>query len=80
MEYYSLAHASQFVRPGAHRIASTTNVGGLQSVAFKNADDGSKVLIVLNTAAAEVTFAVHFGGKSILYALPAGAVVTLRWS
>ena len=80
VEYYSLAHASQFVKPGAHRIASTTNVGGLQSVAFKNADDGSKVLIVLNTAAAEVTFAVHFGGKSILYALPAGAVVTLRWS
>jgi glucosylceramidase len=80
VEYYSLAHASQFVKPGAHRIASTTNVGGLQSVAFKNADDGSKVLIVLNTAPAEVNFAVHFAGKSIHYALPAGAVVTLRWS
>ena len=80
VEYYALGHASQFVRPGAHRIASTTNVGGLQSVAFKNADDGSKILIVLNTGAAEVSFAVHFGGKAILYALPAGAVVTLRWS
>jgi len=80
VEYYALAHASQFVRPGAHHIASTTDVGGLQSVAFKNADDGSKVLIVLNTAPAEVSFAVHFGGRSILYALPAGAVVTLRWS
>jgi glucosylceramidase len=80
VEYYALAHASQFVRPGAHRIASSTNVGGLQSVAFKNADDGSKALIVLNTAPTEVTFAVHFSGKSIPYALPAGAVVTLRWS
>jgi glucosylceramidase len=80
VEYYALAHASQFVRPGAHRIASSTNVGGLQSVAFKNADDGSKVLIVLNTAAAEVAFAVHFGGKAILYAIPAGAAVTIRWS
>jgi glucosylceramidase len=80
VEYYALAHASQFVRPGAHRIASSTNVGGLQTVAFKNADDGSKVLIVLNTAAAEVSFAVHFGGKAILYAISAGAVVTLRWS
>jgi glucosylceramidase len=80
VEYYALAHASQFVRPGAHRIASSTNVGGLQTVAFKNADDGSKVLIVLNTAAAEVSFAVHFGGKAVLYAIPAGAVVTLRWS
>jgi glucosylceramidase len=80
VEYYALAHASQFVRPGAHRIASTPNVGGLQSVAFKNADDGSKVLIVLNTTTAEVSFAVHFGGNAILYALPAGAVVTLRWT
>lgn len=80
VEYYALAHASQFVRPGAHRIASNTNVSGLQTVAFKNADDGSKVLIVLNTAPAEVSFAVHFGGKTILYAMPAGAVVTLRWS
>jgi glucosylceramidase len=68
------------VKPGAHRIASTTNVSGLQSVAFKNSDDGSKILIVLNTGAAEVPFAVHFGGKAILYALPAGAVVTLRWN
>jgi glucosylceramidase len=80
VEYYSLAHASQFVRPGAHRIASSNNVNGLQSVAFKNADDGSKVLIVLNTAAAEVSFAVHSAGKTILYAMPAGAVVTLVWN
>jgi glucosylceramidase len=80
VEYYALAHASQFVRPGAHRIASSTNVSGLQSVAFKNADDGSKVLIVLNTASAEVSFSVHVGGKAILYALPAGAVATFRWS
>jgi glucosylceramidase len=80
VEYYALAHASQFVTPGAHRIASTTNVGGLQSVAFKNVDDGSKVLIVLNNAPAQVSFAVHFAGSSIRYQLPAGAVVTLRWS
>jgi glucosylceramidase len=80
VEYYALAHASQFVKPGAHRIASTTNVRGLQSVAFKNADDGSKVLIVLNTAPTEVVFAVHFGGKTLPYVLHAGAVVTFRWS
>jgi glucosylceramidase len=80
VEYYALAHASEFVRPGAHRIASTTDVGGLQSVAFKNADDGTKVLIVLNTAPGEVSFAVRSGGRIILYALPAGAVATFRWS
>lgn len=78
-EYYALAHASRFVRPGAYRIASSTNVGGLQSVAFRNGDDGSKVLIVLNGAAAAVAFAIHTGGKAMTYTIPAGAVVTFRW-
>lgn len=79
VEYYGLAHVSEFVRPGAHRIASSTNVGGLQSVAFRNADDGSTVLIVLNTTASAVSFAIHSGGTSIGYAIPGGAVVTFRW-
>jgi glucosylceramidase len=52
VEYYVLGHASRFVRPGAHRIESTTGVKGLESVAFQNADDGSLALIVLNSAAA----------------------------
>jgi glucosylceramidase len=78
-EYYALAHASQFVRPGAHRIASSTNVGGLRSVAFRNADDGSKVLIVVNTSAVDVSFTVHTGGVWIPYSLRAGAVVTIGW-
>ena len=79
VEYYVLAHASKFVRPGAHRIASSTAVGGLQSVAFKNADDGSKVVIVLNSSALPVSFAIHSAGKAIPYAIPAGAVVTFVW-
>jgi len=80
VEYYALAHASEFVRPGAHRIASSTDVGGLQSVAFKNTDDGTKVLIILNTATGAVSFVVRAAGKVIPYTLPAGAVATLRWS
>ena len=78
-EYYALAHASRFVRPGAHRIASSTGLGGLQSVAFRNADDGSRVVIVVNTAAADVTFTVREASNAVTYALPAGAVVTFRW-
>jgi glucosylceramidase len=79
VEYYALAHASEFVRPGAHRIASSTNVHGLQSVAFKNADDGSKVLVVLNTSTTDVSFAIHAGGKAIPYTIRGGAVATFRW-
>ena len=78
-EYYALAHASAFVRPGAHRIASSTDVGGLESVAFRNADDGSKVLIVVNTTAADVAMAIRTGGHAIHYTMRAGSVVTFRW-
>lgn len=77
-EYYALGHASKFVPPGARRIASTTGVTGLESVAFRNPDD-SRVLIVVNTAAQPRTFAVRWTGRTFIATLPAGAVATYRW-
>ena len=77
-EYYVLAHASRFVRQGARRIESSSGVAGLESVAFRN-PDGSRVLIVVNTADGEQRFAVRSGRKTLIYVLPAGAVATLRW-
>jgi glucosylceramidase len=77
-EYYSLAHASRFVRPGARRIESTSGVAGLESVAFRN-PDRSRVLIVVNTADGDRRFAIRWSGKTLVYTLPAGAVATLRW-
>lgn len=79
-EYYAFAHASRFVRPGARRIASSTGVEGIESVAFRNIDDDSKALVVVNTNAQEKPFAVRFGGRTFRYALPAGAVATFRWN
>ncbi|MBV9880843.1 MAG: hypothetical protein JO180_10135 [Gemmatirosa sp.] len=80
VEYYALAHASKFTRPGALRIESSSGVEGLSSVAFRNADDGSKALIVLNTAALPRTFMVRVAGQSLVYTLPAGAVATFVWT
>lgn len=75
-EYYVLAHASTFVRPGARRIASTSPVAGIENVAFRNADDGSTVVIVVNTNQQEMRFAIRDGEHAFEYALPAGAVAT----
>ncbi len=75
VEYYALAHASRFVRPGAKRIGSSTGVAGLESVAFRNPDT-STVLIVVNTVTEERRFAVRVAGKGFVYVLPAGAVAT----
>jgi glucosylceramidase len=78
VEYYALGHASRFVRPGARRVASNSGVVGLDNVAFRN-PDGSKVLIVVNTAAQDRTFEVRWSGKTFRYSLPPGAVATFAW-
>jgi glucosylceramidase len=78
-EYYALAHASRFVRQGARRIASTSGYDQLDTVAFRNADDGSLVLLVTNAAAAPRRFAVRVGSRSFDYTLPAASVATFAW-
>lgn len=78
-EYYALAHASRFVRPGAHRIASTEAGRDLDNVAFRNADDGSLVLLVANSAKKARRFTVDHGGQRFAYTLPARSLATFVW-
>src|SRR6185503_4948640 len=77
-EYYALAHASRFVRPGAVRVESSAP-NGFETVAFRNADDRSIALIVLNTKATLGQVAVRVGPTSFTTSLPGGAVATFTW-
>ncbi|MBT9395582.1 RICIN domain-containing protein [Hymenobacter sp. NST-14] len=79
VEYYALGHASKFVDPGAVRVASDSQSGGLETVAFRN-PDGSKVLIVLNNGGGASTFKVVWNGQAFTASLPAGAVATYKWA
>ncbi|MDB5755668.1 MAG: glycosyl hydrolase [Massilia sp.] len=79
VEYYALAHASRFVRPGARRIASTSGEGGLDTVAFRNTD-GSIALLVANPAATPSALSVRVGQRSFGYTLPASSVATFTWN
>jgi glucosylceramidase len=45
--FYYIGHFSKFVRPGARRIAASSNRAALQTTAFAN-KDGSVVVIVMN--------------------------------
>jgi glucosylceramidase len=72
-EYYALAHASRFVRPGARRIASTSGRGGLDTVAFRNTD-GAIALLVANPAKQARMFSVRVAGRSFGYTLPPGGM------
>jgi glucosylceramidase len=79
VDYYVLAHASRFVRPGARRIASSSGRGGLDTVAFRN-PDGVIALLVANPANKPRKVAVRAGASSFGYTLPAGSVATFTWS
>ncbi|QGZ39999.1 glucosylceramidase [Pseudoduganella flava] len=82
VEYYALAHASRFVRPGAQRIWSSSGYADLDTVAFRNAD-GTLALLVANGAAESRRFAVRTGmsksARTFGYTLPAKSVATFAW-
>ena len=75
--YYTVAHASKFVRPGSVRIQSSA-LDELPNVAFKT-PDGKKVLIVANSSKSSQTFQIRYRNKSITSTLSEGAVETYVW-
>lgn len=75
--YYSVGHASKFVRPGSVRVA--TNVpNNLPNVAFKT-PNGRKVLLVMNTGPTQQSFNIQFKGQVVSTSLFGGAVATYIW-
>lgn len=80
VEYYTIAHMSKFIRPGAFRVKSDpfNSTSKLESSAFINTD-GSKVLVVLNQSADNQKFTVADGSKQFNYNIEPNSVVTLVW-
>lgn len=80
VEYYTIAHMSKFVRPGAFRVQSgrLSNSTQLEHVAFLN-PDGSKVLVVLNQGADNKKFTVVAGENQFNYTIDPNSVITLVW-
>ncbi len=74
LAYYSVAHASKFVRPGSVRIASSV-ADSIPNVAFKT-PDGKIVLIVVNESRETRSFNIQFKGKKATASLNRGAVGT----
>jgi glucosylceramidase len=73
-EYYSLAHLSKFVVPGAYRVASDDE----KSVAFVN-PDGSDAVVAYNDAGAPKDVVLRWKGRMMPYRLPALSVATFAW-
>nr|WP_295922919.1 glycoside hydrolase family 30 beta sandwich domain-containing protein [uncultured Dyadobacter sp.] len=80
VEYYTIAHMSKFVRPGAFRVQSgnLSASSQLEHVAFINGD-GSKVLVILNQGTDNKKFTVAMGESQFSYTIDPNAVATLVW-
>ena len=75
--YYSVAHASKFVRPGSVRIASN-EIDSISNAAFKT-PEGKYVLIVSNNSDAPQHFNIKFRGKTAQAKIDGGSVATYVW-
>lgn len=75
--YYSIAHASKYVRPGSVRIASN-EVDSLSNVAFMT-PAGKFVLIVSNDAKKPQAFNIKFRNRIARAKLGGGDVATFVW-
>jgi len=75
--YYTVGHASKFVKAGSVRIGSNV-VNNMNNVAFKT-PEGKKVLIVVNNNSTTQFFNIRISGKSVNTSLAAGAVGTYIW-
>ena len=71
--FYYIGQFSKFVKPGAHRIASTGGPAALQSVAFMN-PDSSLVTVVLNETDLAITFNLAVDAESLACTIPAHAI------
>ena len=79
VDFTALAHASNFVAPGALRIDSiASEESPLKHVAFRNSD-GSIVLLALNPTGSAISFSIAWKGQYATYTLQPGAVVTFHW-
>jgi glucosylceramidase len=75
--YYYIGHFSKFIRPGAKRMAVSSNRAQLQTTGFKN-PDGTHVVIVMNQADTEVKFRLYVGEQAAdMISLPHSIVTYL---
>lgn len=79
-EYYAFAHFSRFVMPGAVRVGSGETDKQLNNVAFKNPDDESLVLVVVNSHTDARAISVIEGKTGFQYTMPARSVATFVWT
>lgn len=79
LQYYSMAHTSRFVEPGAVRIESNTFDWKMEDVAYVNPDK-SIVVIILNREDLQRTVSLNFKSKYLSIVMKPMEAITLKWN
>lgn len=74
--YYTMAHFSKFIRPGATRIGFDLSDDSLMATAAQN-PDGSIAVVVLNQEPTEKAFYLQLGNQQVPVAIDGQAVQTI---
>jgi glucosylceramidase len=76
--YYYIGHFSKFIRPGAKRVAATTNDDKLLTTAFKN-PDGKLAIVVLNLQDEDIPCKIWIDGQVTKTTSPARSIMTVKY-
>ena len=74
--FYIFQHFSRFIRPGAKRIACTSNNDSLIATAFLN-PDGKIAAVIFNLSGCDRLFQLWIDGKALKSTIPANGIVTI---
>jgi glucosylceramidase len=74
--YYSIAHFSKFIRPGAQRIGLSGYDDTLMATAFRNPDD-SIAVVVFNLSEKDMTYALNLAEDSMQIDIKGQALQTI---
>ena len=74
--YYTLAHFSKYMRPGAVKIGCTINHKEIVTTAVKN-PDGTIAVVVFNPTSEKQNIALHLGNKNKSISINAQALQTI---
>lgn len=75
--YYTMAHFSKFIRPGAVKIGCEISNKELKSTALKN-PDGSVVVVIFNPTKTDFTIELKIQEQKETISIPAKALQTVR--
>ena len=77
-QYWAFAHYSKAVHRGAHVIATTGTLPGVEHAAFAN--PGGDYVLVLTNQGEDREIDCRFEGKSLHLSLPKDSIITVQWS